>query len=62
MVAQLCKLLDAEGAKNIRILMYCYILTLKRENLSLMMVLSLEEEKERMNLISCLNQEVGTHG
>lgn len=62
MIAQFCKLLDAKGAKNMHILVYCYILTLKRENLSLKMVLSIEEEKEHMNLISCLNQKVGTHG
>lgn len=42
--------------------MYCYILSLKREDFSLVMVMSLEEENKLINLVSCLNQKVGSHG
>lgn len=43
------------------ILVYYYILSLKRENLSLVMVLLLEEENKLIDLVSCLNQKVGTN-
>lgn len=51
-----------KGLKIMHIFVYCYILSLKRENSSLVMVLSLEEENKLINLVSCLNQKVGTHG
>lgn len=49
-----------KGPKIIHILVYCYILSLKRENLSLVMVLLLEEENKFISLASCLNQKVKT--
>lgn len=50
-----------KGLKIMHMLMYCYILSLKREILALVMVLLLEEENKLINLVSYLNQKGGSH-
>lgn len=51
-----------KGLKIMHMHMYCYILSLKREILALVMVLLLEEENKLINLVSYLNQKGGSHG